>query len=55
MLRKTRNRRESAEEAIVGVDNAAAAEVTGENEVMLMAGGMVVQAREKLWHTEGRK
>ena len=55
MLRKTRNRRESAEEAIVGVDNAAAAEVTGENEVMPVAGGMVVQTIEKLWHTEGRK
>lgn len=54
VLWKTRNRQESAEEAIVGVDNAAAAEVTGENEVMLMAEGMVVEAIDKLWNTEGR-
>lgn len=48
-------RRESAEEAIVGVDNAAAGEVPGEDEIMLVAEGMVVEAIDKLWHTEGRK
>ena len=55
VLQKTRDRRESAEEATVGVDNAAAGEVTGEDEIMLVAEGMAVKAIDKLWHTEGRK
>jgi hypothetical protein len=54
VLWTSRNRRESAEEAIVGVDNAAAAEVTGEDKVMLVAEGMLVEAIDKLWNTEGR-
>jgi hypothetical protein len=55
VLRKTRNRQESAKEATVGVDNAAAGEVTGDDEIMLVAEGMVVESIDKLWHTEARK
>jgi len=54
-LRKMRDRRESAEEAIVEVGLEVVEEVTGEDEAMRVAEGMVVEAIDKLWHTEGRK